>query len=876
MTFLDMLYTILLGPLELVFEVIYTFANRFIGHPGLAIIVLSLIMNLLVLPLYKRSDAMQEAARDVEDKLRDGVNHIKKTFSGDERMMILQTYYRQNNYKPTDALNGSVSLLLEIPFFMAAYNFLSNLQSIHGVSLGPIADLGVPDAMIVIGGITINFLPILMTLVNIVSSAIFLKGFPLKTKIQLYGMAVFFLFFLYQSPAGLVFYWTLNNVFSLVKTIVYKLKIGDFVKSKIKPKKKEEVHTEPNKKIFVLGGLFLTVLVGGLIPSTLIAASPQEFVDITYFYNPIWYIVHALCLASGTFLVWLGVFYWLASTTGKVVFEKVVWILSGIMLINYMFFGTDLGIISPNLQYENGLNFEGNQILLNLLVWVLISGIMYLIIGKYRNKLSGILLTGIITLVAMSSFHMTGIQASVSEAEGQADVLDQEMPHFTLSKEGKNVIVLMLDRAMGQYIPYFINGKTELKKQFSGFTYYSNVISYGGYTNFGAPALFGGYEYTPFQLNKRDTETLASKHNEALKVMPVLFYENGYDVTVCDPVYANYQWISDTSIYDDYPEIETYITEGTFGDNTLKEYKIQSNQRNFFCFSIMKTLPLFMQEVIYADGNYNQSESISKEVIYSNQVVESNMIANGMSEVFMKPYNVLLNLSNMTQIDEGDVNTFMMLVNNTTHEPMILQEPEYEPRQQVDNTDFADNTERYTIDGINLKMDDDYQISHYQTNMAAMLRLGKWFDYMRENDVYDNTRIIIVSDHGRQVEQIDELIYESGEVHDLAHYFPLLLVKDFESQEFNISEEFMTNADVPTLAVSNILENPINPFTGNVISNEEKNLQNHYIIISEEWDVNINNGNTFLPAQWYRVKPSNNIWDFNNWEFIDEKTVLPE
>lgn len=37
-------------------------------------------------------------------------------------------------------------------------------------------------------------------------------------------MALFFLVFLYTSPSGLVFYWTLNNLFSLVKTIFYKLK----------------------------------------------------------------------------------------------------------------------------------------------------------------------------------------------------------------------------------------------------------------------------------------------------------------------------------------------------------------------------------------------------------------------------------------------------------------------------------------------------------------------------------------------------------------------------------------------------------------------------------------------------------------------------
>lgn len=94
MSFLEILYTMLIGPLQLVFEIIFAVANRMTGHPGIAIIVLSLIMNVLVLPLYRRADQMQEEAREIDLKLRDGVSHIKKSFSGDERMMILQTYYR--------------------------------------------------------------------------------------------------------------------------------------------------------------------------------------------------------------------------------------------------------------------------------------------------------------------------------------------------------------------------------------------------------------------------------------------------------------------------------------------------------------------------------------------------------------------------------------------------------------------------------------------------------------------------------------------------------------------------------------------------------------------------------------------------------------
>ena len=128
--------------------------------------------------------------------------------------MMLNTYYRQNRYKPYYTLRGSLPLVLEIPFFIAAYHFLSHLQELHGRGFGPIADLGAPDTLLTVAGVTIHLLPILMTAINFVSSAVYTRGLPRKDKLQLYGMALVFLVLLYDSPSGLVFYWTLNNLFS--------------------------------------------------------------------------------------------------------------------------------------------------------------------------------------------------------------------------------------------------------------------------------------------------------------------------------------------------------------------------------------------------------------------------------------------------------------------------------------------------------------------------------------------------------------------------------------------------------------------------------------------------------------------------------------
>ena len=160
MTFLSALYTLVIYPIELLFDTLFTIAYRLIGNNGMAIIVLSLAVNFLVLPLYKRADKLQSEERDIQAEMAPMVKHIKKTFKGDERFFMLQEYYSKYNYKPIYALKSSISLLLQIPFFVAAYNLLSGMQSLQGESFGFISDLGREDAVFMIGAFPVNILPI--------------------------------------------------------------------------------------------------------------------------------------------------------------------------------------------------------------------------------------------------------------------------------------------------------------------------------------------------------------------------------------------------------------------------------------------------------------------------------------------------------------------------------------------------------------------------------------------------------------------------------------------------------------------------------------------------------------------------------------------
>ena len=455
--------------------------------------------------------------------------------------------------------------------------------------------------------------------------------------------------------------------------------------------------------------------------------------------------------------------------------------------------------------------------------------------------------------------------------------VSEDIPSIPLSTEGNNVIVLMLDRAMGNQIPYIMNEKPELKEQFDGFTFYPNTVSFGPCTNIASPALYGGYEYTPERINLRDEETLESKQNEALRVMPVIFGNSGYEVTVCDPSYAGYKWIPDLTIYDDHPEFHCYNTRGIFnyfeeyteggtkGDMTERVNKLCN--RNFFCYSMMKISPVLLQETLYDGGLYNESYPDDSDSSWSFPAVVQHV--NGISQstgygkLFLDSYTVLAKLPEITAVNDSDQNTFLMMSNDTPHYPCLLQEPDYVPALNVDNTAYDVNMEeRYTVNGVTMKMTTEEHVTHYDSNMAALLQLGKWFDYMREQGVYDNTRIIIVSDHGRGIDQFD--IKCNGE--DMEYFMPLLMVKDFDATGFTVSDDFMTNGDTPALAMADIIDDPVNPFTQKSINSQLKEGR-QLIFCSYDWIADEGSGNTFSPGPWYTVE--GNPHDPSNWEYAD-------
>ena len=857
----DILRNLLLAPLELIFEVVFTIAFNITHSEGVALIVLSVVVSTLVLPIYMRAEKLEQEQRSKEDKLAPVVEHIKRTFKGDEKHMMLAAYYRQNNYNPLSQLKSSISILLQIPFFMAAYDLLGVRASdrFSGTGGNMFAfDLGAPDGLFAVGSITINALPVLMTLINLLSCYIYTKDLPIKKSFQAYLLTIFFFVALYNSPSVLVIYWTLNNIYSLIKTIILKnrkpkkrgskrAKRPAVPQNTLTAKINSLLETDTNASVFVLAMAFMSVLTGLLIPLAYLSASPEEFINISDPQNPLHYLMTSFFVSAGFFVIWPGVFYYLANKKVRNAFSIIAVGMSVASAVNYLFFGTETGTINTALVFDRELSYSVLQKVLNLLVVIAIL-IAFVFLYRYKKLLTVTFIAGILTVLTISAFDAAKVQGTYTSAlEHIEDYKDEDAPRIMLSSTGENVMVIMLDRAVSGYVPYIFNEFPELEEQFDGFIYYPNCTSFGQNTLKTTSALFGGYEYTPERMDARTDETLAEKHDEALKVLPKLFSDEGYTTTLMDLPFPGWSWAGDYSSFKDIDNCYSY-----HATNMLNGDIENRRTHNLFLYSIFRCSPLCLQEFIYDSGDYL---SFRKDDFNRNDMLEH--------------FKVLENLEDMTQISSEYPGCLFLINNETTHDVMstvtFYNYDPYAPQEFEEGYWISNGVDK-------LYLEDGYQVATYESLVIALRQLGDYLDYLRETGVYDNTRIIIVSDHGTKLVLFEELFFSQVNVE---WYNCLLMVKDFDSEGFATDYTFMTNADVPTIATGGIIGAPVNPYTGNPINSDPKSgdLYISYSMDQDEdtWNPNYNSGNSFAYTDdtvWFKLI-NGNIYDPENWVAVE-------
>lgn len=201
---------------------------------GVTIILLSLIFKIFILPVNILLIFSQKKISHIQSSLSSELKNIKLNFSGEEAHNKFLAAHKTLGVSPYYRLKPFFLTLFPIPFFIAIFNVLGEMDLIVGHSFLWIKDLAYPDTIFHIGfdfpflGNGINLLPILMAVLSICGTfTLHEKVISAKSlgrqKFNLYIISIGFLFLFYPFPSAMVLYWTFNNIWQILLQIFYKI-----------------------------------------------------------------------------------------------------------------------------------------------------------------------------------------------------------------------------------------------------------------------------------------------------------------------------------------------------------------------------------------------------------------------------------------------------------------------------------------------------------------------------------------------------------------------------------------------------------------------------------------------------------------------------
>ena len=847
---MKLLFMLFIYPLEVLMKIILEGLLSISASPFISLIGLSLAVTVISFPLSHLAEKLQENERNIQNRLRPKIKEFKEVFKGSSLNAYLGTLYRQNNYHPIYSLRSSFGLLIQIPFFFAAYHFIANYDMLSGMSSIIFKDLGKPDSLIKLGSLSINVMPFAMTGINILSSFVYGKKLSFRENAQLYGISILFFVVLYNAPSALLIYWTANNIFNLIKNIIYKR----FEPRKLKTVKTEKFSDREMTVLFMLAALSLGLLLFIAGPSMLLASGSSGDVDGTFFQFFNFQFMLFVC-----YLVIFSILFYYTPGKLKNILSGTVSFLAAYAIANAFLFAGNYGDIS-NFFFENGIKTGTLPIVFNVsLLIILPVAITALFRFKKIRYLKYFFTIAVISLSILSLSEAATFYKMANKE--YAAVTDQELDtKFFFSKE-KNVLIIMMDRLIGGYMSQIFEMFPEIKETLDGFVWHPYSLSSGSDTISSEPSIMGGWDYHTDHVNKTRTDVpLLEKIDESFRVLPYNFSKVGFQSSI----YARPRYRKPSNKYIENTPMENLIgkyTEIWFKENNRSIEKNDSVSK-LAMFGLFRSAPPFLRKLIYDDGKWLLYGLDKKQKIKWDEFFvtfrETNKL---LKRNFFNNYSTLDYLPEISEVSDEIPPQYYYFSNKLSHEPWLTKN---------DLSISFDGKLKYPVEiyrkfGKSLKA-----TRHLYTDAVTLKLLGEWFKWMKDNGVYDNTRIIIISDHGKNIYSPGfkkQRLPGSKKKSSPVYWNNTFMVKDFNSHgKLRKDSTFMTTCDVPYTAIKGLV-NGENPYTGNPIV--EKKNKFPFVVSRTKWRTKEQKKYKFSVMEAFKVTDKN-IFNLSNWKRVDD------
>ena len=187
-----------------------------VGNYGIAIILMTLILRLLIWPLTRKSYVSTMAMQRMQPELQ----RVQKLYANDKARLQIEMMKVYQTHK-TSPMSGCLPMLIQIPIFFALYKALLISVPMRSAHFLWVSDLAVMDPYFI--------LPILM------GATMWLQQYlqspkqtsntndiTASTQRAMKWMPLLFTVMFAWMPAGLVLYWTVSNLFGILQMYIIK------------------------------------------------------------------------------------------------------------------------------------------------------------------------------------------------------------------------------------------------------------------------------------------------------------------------------------------------------------------------------------------------------------------------------------------------------------------------------------------------------------------------------------------------------------------------------------------------------------------------------------------------------------------------------
>lgn len=591
----------------------------------------------------------------------------------------------------------------------------------------------------------------------------------------------------------------------------------------------KNIDMEPQKTNAPL--VFLLVFWICLYLPILYYAADPNLVNIPF----ISYFVNLLTVASIIFLLMVCIYHILTPEFKNRYVRYLVFILLCFFIYS-LILKLDVGQLDF-FMFKKEKNLTELSIWFYILDSIVLVGIAFISDVVVRKKLKLVFrLSCLIPLLLTIVLVMRIINMEPLKEMGNSDTdAIEQSKKYELSKYGTNVIFILADMFNGNYMQKILDEEPEYRAELDGFVWYPDCLSISNETLRSLPGLLGGHAEVKKSLTYKDDIIEQDYKNAIGKAADNLFNNlkaNRFDITVSN--YGDIKYADLSSIQLD----KYWLYED--GWRKLNGYKKIINQfdkiKLYTLVGIFQSLPYYLKSILYDNSSWLFFQQSSKIATQTDLCISS-----------VVQLDTLVERSSIVDKFQG---SFLYLHSLLPHYPWGIN---HDGNIVSADDDFTDT----------FSISFTEKFAYYSAKKTISL-LIKYIDWLKQNEVYDNSIIYVFSDHGNDrkdsgIPVSNAVSYPDAE-ENISWAHTLLLVKDKNKTGIiEINPLYVSSADIPSMLLTDLNINFLNDADPRKVPIEENKNRTRLFFAPSRTGNKKNlyyvKGSIFDPNSWSMTPP---------------------